>query len=286
MYLLTLQVVKRVHTAVSPICQTPETSQGAAHASSSASTGAIAGCVSNFAAENEEYFSKPGVIGEEEPYSVGSDCLQISHPTMERSPIRAPRLPAVFSPHVAEEHVNESDSITTDDLMLSSSTTVPAQCVSSRTLKNSTTESDNYSHPNQPVEDFYESDIRVHIGEVSENPSIQNLNGLPPSMIGQTTIGESESLVQSVSENQPSQCVQGNITSEQSIPAAGLKPYAATAPATFQKSELNVSGQINIPQSEQRENHQGMLNQFKSNAYLIAAAAIGMTAIFVAWKYK
>lgn len=251
---------------------------------------------SNNIAENNENFSKPGVLGEED-FSLSSDCLQISHTTLEHSPIQASRPQAMSSPHGAEGHVDESVSVTNDDLNLSSSTTT-VQNSTSRTLQNGIPEGDNNSYPNQPVEDFYESDIRVHIGQVSENPSIQNLSGQLPSMVRRTTIGlshkgDTESLVQSVSQDQPSQhtqdisqCIQGSYTSEQAIPAAGVKPYAVTAQATVQKSELNASGQISIPQSEERKNTRGMLYQFKSNAYLIAAAAIGMATIFVALKHK
>lgn len=315
---MSLQVVERVKTAVSPICQTQETSQSTAQASLSASTNAAAGCLSNFSAENEENFSKPDVLREEEPFSATSDCLQISHTTMERSAIHPARPQVVSNPHRAEEPVDEHVSVTTDDLMFSSfTTTVPLQRVSaaiapvqnstSRTLENVVPIGGNNSYPNDPVEDYYESlqtvsesGTRVHIVKVSERPSIQNLNGQPPNMIGSTTIGpshnsEPESLAQSVSEDHPgqhiqhiSQCKQGSNASKQDSPAAGLTTYAEPAPATFQEAKLNASGQINIPQSEQRENPRGVLHRFQSNAHLITAAAIGMTAIliFVALKHK
>ncbi|KAB5581842.1 hypothetical protein PHYPO_G00180250 [Pangasianodon hypophthalmus] len=307
------QVVERVHPAVSPNCQTQETSQGTAQASSSASTDAVAGCLSNFTAENEN-FSKPGVLRGEEPYSVSSDQLQISNVTTEHSPIQ----PAVSNPHRAEEPVDGSVSVTTDDLMISSSTTtVPTQRVSDpiapvptlipRAVENSFPEGDRNSYPHQPVEDHYESfcqslqtepGTRVHIVEVSEGPSIQNLNGQPPSMVGATAIGlsrnsESEGLVQSVSEHQPSlhiqvssQCIKGNNASDLASPTAGLTTYAEPAPANFQESELNASGQINLPRSEQRDESQGALHQFLSKPHLIAAAAVGISAVFVAWRLK
>ncbi|MCJ8730697.1 hypothetical protein PDJAM_G00187390 [Pangasius djambal] len=309
------QVVERAHPAVSPNSQTQETSQGTAQASSSASPDAVAGC---FTAENEENFSKPGVLRGEEPYSVSSDHLQISNMTTEHSPIQPARPQAVSNPHRAEEPVDVSVSISTDDLMISSSTTTvptrrvsdptaPVQNSTPRAVENSFPEGDSNSYPHQPVEDHYESfsqslqnepGTRVHIVEVSEGPSFQNLNGQPPSMVGPTAIGlshnsESEGLVQSVSEHQSSWHIQGssqyikaNNASELASPAAGLTTYAELAPSTFQESELNASGQINLPQSEQREESQGVLLRFQSKPHLIAAAAVGIAAVFVAWRLK
>lgn len=296
---MSLQVVERVHTARSPNCQTQETSQGPAQASPSASTAAVAGCLSNFAAENEENFSKPGVLTEEDPFSISSDCLQISHMTMEGSPDHPTRPQAVSNHHRAEEPVNESISVNTDDLMFSSSTaTVPSQRV-----ENGFPEGDGNSYPNQPVEDHYESvqtqsGTRMHIVEVSGEPSVQNLNCQPPSIVGPTTLHHcglshnDESLVPSVSEDPSqhfqgfSQCIQGSNASEQPSPTAGLTACAEPAQAAIQESELNASGQTNFPRSEQRERSQGLLHRFQSNAHLIAAAAVGMTAVFMALKYK
>lgn len=302
-------ITQVVHSAVSPNCQTQETSQRTAHPTHSASTGAVAGCLSNLAAENEENFSKPGVLRGEEPLSVSSDRLQISHMTMEHSPFQPQAVP---NPHRAEERVDESVSVTSDDLMFSSSTTavlsqhvsdpvVPVQNFAPRALENGFQE---VPSPNQPVEDHYESvcqslQTRVHIVKVSEGRSVQNLSGQTPSMVRPTTArlndnGETESIVQSISEDQPSrhiqgisQCIQENNASEQASPSAGLMTYAGPAyPATFQESELKASGQINVPRSEQREESQGVVQLFQSNSHLIVAAAVCMAAVFVAWRLK
>lgn len=296
-----LQVVEKVDTAVFPNCQTQET----AHASASAPTDAVDGIT----AENEEYFSKPGVLREPEPFSVSSEPLQISHMSREHSPNH----PA--NPHRAEEPVADSVSFSTDELMISSSTTAvqsphvsdliaPVQNSTPRAMENGLPEGDSNSYPNQPVEDHYESvhqrlqtepETRMHIVEYSEGKSVQNLSGQPPSMAGPTTIGlshndETESLVQSVSEDQCSQGIsqymEGNNSSEQTNLAAGLTTCVEPAPSTHQGSELNASSQINIPQSGQQEESQGVLHQLKSNSHLIAAAAIGMTAAFVAFRLR
>lgn len=256
----------RTHTAVSPTCQTQETTQERAHASPSAST-AVAACLSNFAAENEENFSKPGVLRDAEPLSVSSDCLQISCMTANSATVQPARPQTVSNHQRAEEPANRSLSATSDDVMFSSSTTTVPSCHDSesvdsvqnstaRALENGFPESGSNSCANHPVEDHYESLLtdsrtRVHLVQVSGEPSVQNLSGQPPNMVGSITVGHSsevDSLVHSVSEG--------------------------------------ASGQINILQSEQRETSQGVLYRFQANTHLIAAAAIGLAAVFVALKFK
>ncbi|XP_060728252.1 mitochondrial antiviral-signaling protein [Tachysurus vachellii] len=304
------QVRESVHTALSPNCQTQKTSQGRAQAPPSTSTDAVAGCLTNFSDLNEENFSKPGVLRGEEPFSVSTDLsLQISRVTMDNSPVQPAGPPAVPIPHRGEETFNTS--VTTDNLMISSSTTTmlsqpvcdpvaPVQNSSHGAFRNGFPGGDCSSYPHQPVEDYYESlqaepGTREHIVEFSEETSLKNLNAQPSSMVGQTITGlshnsETVSLVLSDSEAQPSQKISHSIPRnnlcEQVMPAASLTSYAEPASATFQESELNASNQNNIPQLEQREEFHGVLHQFQSNSHLIAAAAIGMTALFVALRLK
>lgn len=294
-----LQVGERVHTALLPNCQTQEPSHGTAQVSPSASSNAVAGCLTNFPDENEENFSKPGVLRGEEPLSVSSDIsLQISNITMERSPVQPSRPQAVPNSHRGDEQLNETVS---DNLMISSFTaTLPTQCVSDSaapvqnsiptTLENGFPE-DSSSYPHQPVEDYYESlqrepGTRVHVVEFSEEP-LQNLNDHPSNIVRQTTClshnSETESLVWPVHEAHPNQEIS---QSKQTRPAASSATHTGSASATFQESELNVSGQTNIVQSEQTEESHGVLHRFQSNSHLIAAAAIGITALFVALKFK
>lgn len=307
---LSLQVGERVHTALSPNCQTQKTSQGRAQAPPSTSTDAVAGCLTNFSDLNEENFSKPGVLRGEEPFSVSTDLsLQISRVTIDNSVVQPAGPPAVPIPHRGEEPFNTS--VTTDNLMISSSkTTILSQPVSDPVapVQNSSpgafrygfSGGDSSSYPHQPVEDYYESlqaepGTREHIVEFSEEPSLKNLNTQPSSMVRQTISGlshnsETVSLVLSDSEAQPSQKISHSIprnkSCEQVMPAASLTSYAEPASATFQESELNASSQNNIPQLEQREEFHGGLHRFQSNSHLIAAAAIGMTALFVALRLK
>ncbi|XP_026997777.1 mitochondrial antiviral-signaling protein [Tachysurus fulvidraco] len=301
------QVGERVHTALSPNCQTQETSQARAQAPPSTSTDAVAGCLTNFSDSNEENFSKPGVLRGEEPFSVTTDLsLQISHVTMDNSSVQPAGPLAVPIPHRGEEPFNTS--VTTDNLMISSSTTTfrsqsvsaPVQNSSPGAFRNGFPGEDSSSYPHQPVEDYYESlqaeqGTREHIVKFSEQPSLKNLNAQPSSMVRQTITGlshnsETVSLVLSDSEAHPSQKISHSIPRnnswEQVMPAASLTSYAEPASATFQESELNASSQNNIPQLEQREEFHGLQHRIKSNSHLIAAAAIGVTALFVALRLK
>ncbi|KAM9477860.1 mitochondrial antiviral-signaling protein isoform 2-T2 [Clarias gariepinus] len=303
------QVVERVNTAAPPNFQIQETARGSAQASPSASPDTTAHCLDNLAAENEENFSKPAVLRGEEPCSVSSD-LQISHRTTEHSPTQPVRLQALSNQNWADEPVEGSLSVTTDNLMISSSTTTvstqldsgpvaPVENSFHRAQGNASTEGDNIFCLNQPVEDHYESssqsiqaeqETREHLVEFSERPSVQNLSGQPPSMVGPSTIGlkhnaETENLVQSVSLNETSQhkqtqCIQEHNSSEQVISA--VEPV----PATYPELELNNSGQINNPRSEQGEEFQGVLHRFRSYPHLIGAAGIGIIAVFLALRLK
>lgn len=275
------QVGEGVHTSFLTNCR----SQGTAQASPSASSGAAAGCSLNFATENEENFSKPGVLQEEEPVSFSSDpSLQFSNMTAESSPSQPARPQAV--PNRGEEPVNEHVSVTNS--LSSSSTTVPSLYVSDhvgpvqnsipRAFENGFPEGGNGSYPHQPVEDHYDSlQTRGHVVQFSENPSLQNLSGQPLSMVRQTTIDNSQQI---------SVGIQRNNASEQAGSAASFTTYAGPPQSTFHQSELNASNQVNLPRSELRVESQGVLHQFQSNSHLIAAAAFGMAAVFVALKFK
>lgn len=117
---------------------------------------------------------------------------------------------------------------------------------------------------NQPVEDHYESYSQssqrepgtlVNVVQFNEEPSIQNLNGQPPSMIGNA--------------------VHTNDNLESTT--------------TCQESELNACGLDNTLQSQQREEvrESQVLPQIQVDPRLIAvAAAVGAAAVLMAWKFK
>ncbi|XP_036429848.1 mitochondrial antiviral-signaling protein [Colossoma macropomum] len=237
----------------------------------------------------------------EEPCSVTSNELMFSRSTagITSSSITQD------SQHSPPEHVEvPTEPVPVSDLTAAAENLVPH----STPEENSFPEGDAAFSHNQPVEDHYESFSQslqaepgtlVNVVQVSEEPSILNLNGQPPSMIGISVrpnnkevnlnrATQAESPLQSVvSEDQPktlqnqgiAQCTQRN---------EGHASPAATS--TYQELGFNSSRLMNPPKSEQREEaekSQGVLSQLQRDPRLIAAtAAVGVAILAMAWKLK
>ncbi|TSW48770.1 Pantothenate kinase 3 [Bagarius yarrelli] len=152
--------------------QSQEPSQRTAQAPPSASSGA-------FANENQENFSKPGVLREEEPVSFISDpSLQISNMTADSSFIQSARPQAV--PSRGEEPVQSLGHVSVH--------VGSVQNFTPSAFENGFPEVGNSSYSHQPVEDCYESlQTGRHVVQFSENPSLPNLSGQPLSVVSQTT---------------------------------------------------------------------------------------------------
>ncbi|XP_076830824.1 mitochondrial antiviral-signaling protein [Brachyhypopomus gauderio] len=317
------QLVDRLHTTVPNNCQTQPTSLGTERVPSSASDGPIGGQLDHTDVA-DEYLSKPGALLVEEPVSITSDDLEISHatteievPTMEPTP--------VSSFPLAEEHFQVPCSTSSADLMISSASAkttdsspvqhtdnIPVEKSFPEVVPDMPTDSDPVSNPgahghsvsdsthevstrlengllvdpssNQPVEDHYESfspslqpGTLVISGHLSENPSIPNLDACSPSI--KANVIDTNDM--SVSPNHNTQY------NESVIP-----PFIFEHQPTVNNqgsSELNESAGINSPQSELREEARwGLLAQLQTDPRLIAAAAavIGVTAVFFAWRLK
>ncbi|KAL7877636.1 hypothetical protein SRHO_G00042790 [Serrasalmus rhombeus] len=297
------QFLETAQTTVSQNSQAPTASSETAQVLPSTSNDGVAGHLSHTAAVNEEFFSKPGTLMEP---SLGSyDDLQISRPptvTAGSSPVQ-PFRPAPVSRHPQpEEQSEEPCSVTSGELMFSSTTgitgsltqdsqhspsdymEVPTEPVPvshltaaadnlvphSTPQENSFREGDAAFSHNLPVEDHYESFSQsllaepgtlVNVVQVSEEPSILNLNGQPPSMIG---------IAVHPNDKEESQ------------------NHINQAESTCQDLGFNSSGLINPPQSEQREESQGVLSQLQHDPRLIAAtAAVAVAGVAIlAWKLK
>ncbi|XP_072533942.1 mitochondrial antiviral-signaling protein isoform X2 [Salminus brasiliensis] len=287
--------METVHSTLPPNSQAQGSSSGTAQVSPSASHTAV---------ERVEYFSKPGILMGEEPSYASSDDLQISRPPTE----------------AAGEQPEEPCSVSSDELMISNASTnttgssltqsaqhPPPACpevpkepcpdthpvapgnlvLNSTPEENSFSEGDASLSHSQPVEDHYESFCQslqtepgtlVNVVQIREEPSFLNLNGQPPSMIGQAVhrnenqaspnhTSATESPSWSVTENQPS-----------------LKNQGITQ--TTRKNEVHTSEQASAcAEQEQKEEAQRMLLQ-PDPRFIAAAAAIGMAAIFIAWKVR
>ncbi|KAK1791565.1 hypothetical protein P4O66_013567 [Electrophorus voltai] len=264
-------------------------------------------------AEEDENLSKPGVLAEEPP-SVSSDDLEISHATTGTD--ISPEQPApVSSFPQSVEHLQELCSTTSADLMISSTTetidsspvhredlpvetsfhevvcavqteTVPVfnPVASVHLISNSNHEA--YTHlengnpvvpsSNQPVEDHYESQPATVVNTLhfSENPSILNLDGCS-SRMQDNLIDTNDKIVHPNHNTHIGSVIPPVICEHKSA----LNNQGSSGP--------NAATVINTPMSEQRED--GLLAQLQSDPRIIAAAAaavIGVTAVFLAWKLK
>ncbi|KAL7890151.1 hypothetical protein AOLI_G00024090 [Acnodon oligacanthus] len=241
----------------------------------------------------------------EEPCSVTSDELMFSRSTA-----------GITSSSITQDSQHSPSDymeVPTEPVPVSHLTAAADNLVPYSTpVENSFREGDVAFSHNLPVEDHYESFSQsfqpepgtlVNVVQVSEEPSILNLNGQPPSMIGiavcpndkeeslnRTT--QAESPLQSViSEDQPRTLQSQGITRcTQRNEGYASKQAGPAATSTCQDLGFNSSGLINPPQSEQREEakkSQGVLSQFKHDPRLIAAtAAVGVAILAVAWKLK
>uniref|UniRef100_A0A4W4E2J7 Mitochondrial antiviral-signaling protein n=1 Tax=Electrophorus electricus TaxID=8005 RepID=A0A4W4E2J7_ELEEL len=214
-------------------------------------------------AEEDENLSKPGVLAEDFPQSV--------------------------------EHLQELCSTTSADLMISSTTEtidsspvhredLPVETTSVHLISNSNHEA--YTHlengnpvvpsSNQPVEDHYESQPATVVNTLhfSENPSILNLDGCS-SRMQDNLIDTNDKIVHPNHNTHIGSVIPPVICEHKSA----LNNQGSSGP--------NAATVINTPMSEQRED--GLLAQLQSDPRIIAAAAaavIGVTAVFLAWKLK
>ncbi|XP_030626990.1 mitochondrial antiviral-signaling protein [Chanos chanos] len=311
-----------------------------------AAVGPVPTCVApagaeGMVSEEEEEFSKPGTLQSmpaqretahtvaplepvtEEPCSVTSDDLEISRSTVTMQTCQdTVRTPPVVdeNPEAAEEPVPDfnskigasgdaaSDSVTTHEATLT-----PCQ--------ENGLGGDRLSSLNQPIEDHYESvcqslqsETLVNIVQVSEEPSIQNLDGQPLSnLVNDVHVSKEVHAVNhdSHAENVIDQDVSivpddqsppdlGNIdhVNQQALPV--VDPPAHGESAVVSSLEPKVTG-LNVPMPEPNANPQkelqsiqeqreavmneGENRQLQPNHYLIAAGAVGV-ALLMAWKLK
>lgn len=217
---------------------------------------------------SQEYFSKPGtlrvsdeaVIEQEEPCSTTTSDLEISTP----EPVQSVSLEQPSAP------------------------------------LSSMSESSDASNLNQPEEDHYESSFESQLGiltnviHISEEPSAENLNGQPPSMLGNkfNPYGGSGNLQHSmgISEDQPAQNYE---STESMLYLRKTSGRDATRPSDQERStsinnqaqESNATKLASNPKVEPREEGQTTIQINKLHLTAAAAAAVSI-GLFVVWKIK
>ncbi|XP_043110767.1 mitochondrial antiviral-signaling protein [Puntigrus tetrazona] len=209
---------------------------------------------------DQEYFSKPGVlhpsepqqnrveIFPEEPCSVVSDDLEISNATV-------PSTEPEQSTRLADQNSASSS------------------CLDSATQ--SFQDPPNNAAPlihNQPEEDHYESFCGSHTEEnviqFAEEPSAENMNGQPPSMLQRKAISEDQHTL-------------NDVGTENTFYLSEPSGHDSTKSTSINVQEEESSA----AREEQREEGRPQLFSI-INFHLFAAAGIGLSAAFLAWKFS
>ncbi|XP_042624631.1 flocculation protein FLO11-like [Cyprinus carpio] len=257
------EVVQRSNTVGLPVFNASTSSTETAQATSSAP----AEVVTHFLASNDqEYFSKPGILQhselqqnrpgtlpvlQEEPCSVLSNELEISRLVQATEPSTEPRQ----STSLADQ--NSAPFASLDSATQSFQD--PPYTAAPLTL-------------NQPEEDHYESlydnQTRINVFRFAEEPSAENMNGQPPSILQRTRV---------ISEDHNTMNYVGT---ESAVYLSEPFGHDSKKSTTIKVREEESSA----ARPEQRG--EGCPELFRiNNFHLIAAAGIGLSAVFLAWKF-
>uniref|UniRef100_A0A8C1SDW2 Mitochondrial antiviral-signaling protein n=1 Tax=Cyprinus carpio TaxID=7962 RepID=A0A8C1SDW2_CYPCA len=209
---------------------------------------------------NQEYFSKPGVLQPPEPQQNRAEIL----PVFQEEPC----------------------SVVSDDLEISNATDSSTELGESNSLADqnsapfdSATQS--FQDPpynaaplthNQPEEDhyesFYENHTQINVIRYAEEPSAENMNGQPPSMLQRSRV---------ISEDQRTLNYVGTESAVLLSEPSGHDRKKSTT-ISIREEESSAA------RPEQRG--EGRPELFRiNNFHLIAAAGIGLSAAFLAWKF-
>lgn len=209
---------------------------------------------------DQEYFSKPEVLQHPEPQQNRAEIL----PVFQEEPC----------------------STVSEDLEISNATvssTEPGQSTSLADQNSASLDSatQSFQDPpytaapltlNQPEEDhyesFHESQIQIHAIRFAEEPSAENMNGQPPSILQRSRV---------ISEHQHTPNYVGTESVGHLSESSGYDSKKSTT--------INVREEQSIAaRPEQRG--EGRPELFKINNFqLFAAAGIGLSAAFLAWKF-
>ncbi len=256
--MFSLQGVQRNNTVGLPVFNNaPTNSTTTSQAASSAPAEVVTHSPSSI---DQEYFSKPGVLQhlapqqnraeilpvcQEEPCSTVSEDLEISNATVSSTEPGQ-------STSLADQNSASLDSAT-------QSFQDPPYTAAPLTL-------------NQPEEDhyesFHESQIQRHAIRFAEEPSAENMNGQPPSILQRSRV---------ISEDQHTPNYVGTESVGHLSEPSGYDSKKSTT--------INVREEQSIAaRPEQRG--EGRPELFKINNFqLFAAAGIGLSAAFLAWKF-
>ncbi|XP_059373833.1 uncharacterized protein LOC132110842 [Carassius carassius] len=256
------EVVQRNNTVRLPVFNAPTNSTGTAQATYFAP----AEVVMHVPSIDQEYFSKPGIlehselqqnrpvtlpVSQEEPCSVVSDDLEISRSVQAAEPSTEPGP----STSLADQNSASLASLGS----ATQSFQDPPYTAVSLTL-------------NEPEEDHYESlydnHTRINVFQFAEEPSTENMNGQPPNILQRSRV---------ISKDNNTLNYVGK---ESAVYLSEPFGHDCKKSTTIKVREEESSAAT----PEQRG--EGCPELFRiNNGHLIAAAGIGLTAFFLAWKF-
>lgn len=128
------------------------------------------------------------------------------------------------------------------------------------------------NHYESPSQSFVMQDVRVHVGQVSGEPSILNLAGQSSTPQAQIVNGEAAKEITSappLSTNTADTVLSVNTPSSES--------YHPSEPAP-----ADISPELKTVQDSEKASHALSTN----TKYIVTAAGVGACALLMAWKFK
>lgn len=184
------------------------------------------------------------------PYSGNSDRLEIS-------------IAAVSSAHVSACSAASSTTVTT-------ASALPCQ-ENGIALNHNEPEENHYESPCQSLE---MQDVRVNVVQISEEPSILNLDGQSSAPQAQMVNGEA---AKEITSAPPLSTSAADTVSSVNTPSS--ENYHPSKPASADISpELKT-----LPDSEEKTSSRTLTTNTK---YILTAAGVGACALLMAWKFK
>ncbi|XP_073690229.1 mitochondrial antiviral-signaling protein [Garra rufa] len=243
------QVVQRHNTVELPDLDAPTNSTRTSQATSSAPAEVVTHSPSSM---EPEYFSKPGVLQElQQTRAENLSPLQVEPCSTVSADLEISR--------AAEPSTEPGQSTSPAE-----QTFAPLASLDSATRS--------FQNSNQPEEDHYESycesQTRINVIRFAEEPPAENMNGQPPSILQRSRV---------FSEDQHTLTYDGT---ESAVHLLEPSKHESTKSTTInvRKEESNAA------RTDQRE--EGRQELFRiNNFHLIAATGIGLSAMFLAWKF-
>nr|XP_046268581.1 mitochondrial antiviral-signaling protein isoform X2 [Scatophagus argus] len=200
--------------------------------------------------------------------------------------------PIVPAPHLpVEPYSGNSERLEISEAAVTSAHIPACSAVSSTTMNTVTAlpcqENGIAVNHNEPEENHYESpcqsletqDVRVNVVQISEEPSILNLEGQSSTPQGQIVNGEAAKEITSAPPPPPPPCTTNAADTVLSVKIPAVENYhpSQPAPPDFNPELKTLQGS---------EDHTSSRTTPINTKYILTAAGVGACALLMAWKFK